>query len=159
MPQLVGKRLSTAQSRLWALGVESVDALDASPEGRIPLMSTNWVVTEQSVPVGERIKATANVTLMVKKPSDGAGTQTAIGVVPDVVCMDLQAAQDSLQAAGFYNLGSEDGSGEGRMQILDRDWVVIAQSVDAGSTPSPLKRIVLASVKYGEPTGASGCRS
>ena len=122
-------------------------------------MSTNWIVTEQSVPAGQRIKVTATVTLKVKKPSDGEGTQTAIGVVPDVVCMDLQAAQDSLQAAGFFNLGSEDGSGEGRMQILDRDWVVVAQSVDAGSTPSPLKRIVLDSVKYGEPTGASGCRS
>ena len=159
MPSVVGERLSTAENLLAALGIETVHAEDASPEGRIPLLSTNWVVTEQSVKPGKRLAVTSPVTLKVKKPSDGEGSQIATGAVPDVICMDLQAAQDALQAAGFYNLGSEDGSGQGRMQILDRDWVVIAQSVPAGATPSPLKRIVLASVKYGEPTGASGCRS
>ena len=52
-----------------------------------------------------------------------------------------------------------DGGGQGRMQILDRDWVVIAQSVPAGSKPRLSQRIVLTSVKYGEPTGSSGCKS
>jgi hypothetical protein len=160
MPKLVGLRLSAAEAVLSSLGIDNVDARDASPEDRIVLLSTNWVVTAQGHKPGSKIDPSESVILKVKKPSDGQGTvQTAVGTVPDVTCMDLQAAQDTLQAAGFFNLGSEDGSGQGRMQILDRDWVVIAQSVPAGAQPSPLKRIVLASVKYGESTGASNCRS
>jgi hypothetical protein len=160
MPKLVGKRLSAAEGVLSSLGIDDVDARDASPEDRIVLMSTNWVVTAQDHRAGAKIDPSESVILKVKKPSDRQGTvQTAIGTVPNVRCMDLQAAQDTLQAAGFFNLGSEDGSGQGRMQILDRDWVVIAQSVPAGAQPSPLKRVVLASVKYGESTGASNCRS
>ena len=81
------------------------------------------------------------------------------GTLPNVVCKDLQAAQDTLQAAGFYNLGSEDGTGQGRAQLIDRNWVVVAQSARAGSAPSPTTRIVLTAVKYGEPTGNSGCPS
>ena len=64
-----------------------------------------------------------------------------------------------LQAAGFYNLGSEDGTGQGRAQLIDRNWVVITQSVPAGRTRGPSTRIVLTAVKYGEPTGSSGCPS
>ena len=160
VPRLVGKRLSTAQATLAVLGVQTVHAQDVSAETRIPLLSTNWLVTAQDPGAGSRITVATPVTLTVKKPSDGQGSSVVVaGTVPNVVCMDLQAAQDMMQAAGFYNLGSEDGSGQGRIQILDRDWVVIDQSVAAGRQPSPLKRIVLASVKYGESTGSSGCRS
>jgi hypothetical protein len=81
------------------------------------------------------------------------------GVVPNVTCMNLQDAQNSLQSAGFFNLASVDGLGQGRMQILDRDWVVTKQSVAAGTRPAALTRIVLTAVKYGESTGSSGCQS
>ena len=103
---------------------------------------------------------TQAITLTVVKPSDSsAGGTVEAGAVPNVVCKDLQAAQDTLQSAGFYNLGSRDGTGQGRSQLVDRNWVVIAQSVAAGSTPGPTARIVLTAVKYGEPTGTSGCPS
>ncbi|HEX5497002.1 MAG TPA: hypothetical protein VFX70_20765, partial [Mycobacteriales bacterium] len=72
---------------------------------------------------------------------------------------DLQAGQDALQAAGFINLGSRDGSGRGRMQIIDRNWVVTGQSARPGSRPGAGTRIVLTAVKFGEPTGKSGCQS
>ena len=52
-----------------------------------------------------------------------------------------------------------DGTGKGRLQILDRDWVVIAQSPAPGTKPDLLTRVVLTAVKYGEPTGRSGCAS
>ncbi len=76
-----------------------------------------------------------------------------------MTCMNLQDAQNTLQSAGFFNLASMDGLGQGRQQILDRDWLVTKQSAAAGSRPKLLTRIVLTAVKYGESTGASGCRS
>jgi beta-lactam-binding protein with PASTA domain len=160
MPKLVGMRLSAAEEKLDSLGVLTVNARDALPEDRIPLMSRNWVVTTQSHKPGTLLGTSTPVTLTVKKPSDGQGSShVSPGTVPDVVCMDLQAAQDSMQEAGFYNLGSDDVSGQGRLQILDRNWVVVSQSVRAGTQPSELRRIVLTSVKFGEPTGSSKCRS
>jgi hypothetical protein len=72
--------------------------------------------------------------------------------------MELQAAQDKLQEAGFYLLASKDALGD-RHQILDRDWVVIGQSTAAGKLTLPLTKITLTVVKYGEPTGDSGCKS
>jgi PASTA domain len=160
MPSLVGKRLSVAEATLTKLGMTTVDAQDSTGADRIPLMSSNWLVTGQNHKTGSALATGTPVILLVKKPSDGQGSgPVAAGSIPDVVCKDLQAAQDTLQAAGFYNLGSEDGTGQARMQILDRDWVVIRQSAKPGSTPAPGARIVLRAVKFGESTGSSGCPS
>lgn len=79
--------------------------------------------------------------------------------MPRVVCLDLQAAQDALRAAGFYVLTSSDAIGQGRQQLVDRNWVVVSQSEPAGSTPDPTTRIDLGVVKFGEPTGPTGCQS
>lgn len=49
--------------------------------------------------------------------------------VPIVVGLDLQEAQDTLQAAGFRDLSSEDARpGESRFQISDRNWIVVGQT-------------------------------
>jgi hypothetical protein len=106
------------------------------------------------------VTAAQKITLVVVKPSDSsAGGAVEAGAVPNVVCKDLQTAQDTLQKAGFYNLGSQDGSGQGRSQLIDRNWVVTKQSVPAGSRPDPATRVVLTAVKFGESTGSSGCPS
>ncbi|HEY5877794.1 MAG TPA: PASTA domain-containing protein [Nakamurella sp.] len=52
--------------------------------------------------------------------------------MPDVVGMNLQAAQDLIQTQGVFFSRSEDATGAGRMQILDRDWVVVDQTPAAG---------------------------
>jgi len=72
------------------------------------------------------------------------------GVLPDVVCMDLQLAQDTMQAAGFFNLASQDGTGKDRSQILDRNWVVTGQQPSAGEKPASKAAVVLTAVKDGE---------
>ena len=54
-----------------------------------------------------------------------------MAVVPDVVGMNHQLAQDTLQASGFYLLHEEDATGQGRMLIYDRNWEV--ELVPAGS--------------------------
>src|SRR5690606_131769 len=114
----------------------------------------------QDPPPGTAVPRDAEITLWVARPTDNATTpEVTEGVIPNVVCMDLQAAQDVLRDAGFYRLRSVDGTGQGRQQWIDRNWVVIAQSERPGSRPSPTTEIVLTVVSFGEPTGDSGCAS
>ncbi len=158
VPDVVGQRLSTAESALNAAGYHAIRPLDDTGRDRIVIDPQNRVVDGQSPSAGAPASAKTTVTLMVRRPSDtGRPTQVTKGMVPNVLCMNLQDAQNTLQSAGFFNLASIDGLGQGRVQILDRDWVVTKQSVRAGSHPAALTRIVLTAVKYGEPTGASGC--
>ncbi len=160
VPNVVGVRFSAAESALHTAGLYRVLGTDDTGRGRTVLDSENWVVDSQSPAAGTRIAVTTEVKLKVRRPSDTTSTPTVTkGTVPRVICMNLQDAQDALRGDDFYNLGSTDGTGQGRMQILDRDWLVIKQSVPAGSKPGFLKRIVLTVVKYGESTGSSGCKS
>ncbi|TJZ76994.1 hypothetical protein FCG67_14125 [Rhodococcus oryzae] len=91
----------------------------------------------------------------VVAPSVESTTQAApaaapvVAVMPSVVCMNLQAAQDMIQAAGVFFSRSQDASGKGRAQVLDRNWVVVAQTPPAGSTVTE-GEAVLSVVKEGE---------
>lgn len=52
--------------------------------------------------------------------------------MPDVVCFDLQEAQDEIQDRGVFFSRSEDASGDGRRQLWDRNWVVVDQDPAPG---------------------------
>lgn len=69
--------------------------------------------------------------------------------MPRVVCMNLQDAQDTIQNAGVFFSRSEDATGQGRRQVLDRNWIVVAQTPTAGS-PVDEGEAVLSVVKIGE---------
>ena len=69
--------------------------------------------------------------------------------MPDVVCMDLQAAQNEIQDHGVFFSKSEDASGKGRRQLWDRNWVVVEQSPAPGE-PIGEREAVLSVVKDGE---------
>ncbi|WP_220182845.1 PASTA domain-containing protein [Sphaerisporangium album] len=71
-------------------------------------------------------------------------------VLPNVVGMNLQAAQDKLQATGFYVLNDKDATGQGRFQVLDRNWVVTQQTPGAGQKLPTDTLITLYAKKYGE---------
>ncbi|MEV4109370.1 PASTA domain-containing protein [Nonomuraea sp. NPDC049695] len=70
--------------------------------------------------------------------------------VPNVVGMNLQVGQDTLQAAGFYVLDDQDATGQGRLQIYDRNWVVTKQSPASGSKVTTDTLITLYAKKIGE---------
>lgn len=71
-------------------------------------------------------------------------------VMPDVIGINLQEAQDYLQSLGSYLLDQEDASGAGRIQILDRNWYVCSQQPAPG-TEVPIETVVtLYSVKLDE---------
>jgi beta-lactam-binding protein with PASTA domain len=160
VPAVVGDRLVDAERTLVAAGFKDIKRVDATGQDRTVVNPENWVVRAQDPAPGTRTGTHTKITLRVAKPSDAsAGGTAAPGIVPNVVCRDLQTAQDTLQAAGFGNLTSEDGTGQGRAQIIDRNWVVIRQSAPPGSRPDPVTRITLTAVKYGEPTGAASCPS
>lgn len=83
-------------------------------------------------------------TLACNAPADVGST------VPDVVGKNHQVAQDTMQAAGFYNLREEDATGQGRILIMDRNWVVVSQSPSGGTKAAEDTKIVLRSKKIGE---------
>ena len=68
-------------------------------------------------------------------------------VAPNVVCMDLQLAQDKAQAAGV-RITARDATAGRRRQVNDRDWVVVSQTPPAGRSAGRLLVRVLA---YGDP--------
>ncbi|MFF2085366.1 PASTA domain-containing protein [Nocardia sp. NPDC058176] len=65
--------------------------------------------------------------------------------------MNLQDAQNTIQAAGVFYSRSEDASGRGRAQVMDRNWTVVAQTPAPG-TPFGEGEAVLSVVKNDEPS-------
>lgn len=53
--------------------------------------------------------------------------------MPDVICMDLQTAQDTIQKAGVFFSRSFDATGAGRFQIIDSNWIVVSQEPEPGT--------------------------
>lgn len=105
-------------------------------------------ISAQSVPVAPVVAPPAQTTT----PAPVA--PPVVAVMPPVVCMNLQAAQDLIQAAGVFFSRSQDATGKGRAQVLDRNWVVVAQTPLAGSTVGE-GEAVLSVVKEGEPGDCS----
>lgn len=56
-----------------------------------------------------------------------------------------------MQAAGFYVLVSHDATGQGRNQVLDRNWTVCDQTPAAGSLTAPDVTVDFGAVKDDEP--------
>jgi hypothetical protein len=82
---------------------------------------------------------------------DGSGHSASGRIrVPNVVGKDHQLAQDTMQAAGLYNLSEEDATGQGRMLLFDRNWTVVSQSPKAGTRVGEDATITLRSEKDGE---------
>lgn len=70
--------------------------------------------------------------------------------MPNVVCMNLQDAQNAIQAAGVFFSRSEDASGRGRSQMVDSNWIVVGQTPSAGAEFTE-GEAMLSAVKIGEP--------
>ncbi|MGU3292710.1 PASTA domain-containing protein [Williamsia sp. M5A3_1d] len=70
--------------------------------------------------------------------------------MPAVVRMNLQDAQDRIQENGVFFSRSEDATGQGRRQVMDRNWIVVAQDPAPGSPVSEAEA-VLSVVRESEP--------
>lgn len=160
VPQVANLRLSDAEDRLDDAGFWRVHAEDVSGRERFVVNPANWIVRSQEPAAGARVDTGTQITLRVSKPTDSSAPTTVTqGVVPDMVCRDLQAAQDMVQLAGLPDARSTDGTGRRRAQFVDRNWIVIAQDPAPGRRLAGDDEVLLTVVKFGEPTGRSGCRS
>lgn len=114
-----------------------------------PTPSTVTVtVTAPAPPTNPPGTPQATKTVEVTRTSEAAKVET--GLVPNVVGMNHQLAQDTMQAAGFYYLTEEDATGAGRLLIVDRNWVVVSQSPAPGKRMATDTKITLRSKKIGE---------
>jgi beta-lactam-binding protein with PASTA domain len=160
VPAVIGERLNQAKLNLTAVGLTNVHVEDVTGQGRPVLEDNNWIVETQSPEPDLVVDTHTQMTLKVRKPTDSHSPQeTAFGVVPNVVCANLQDAQDALNHSGFVFITEHDATGQKRTPVLDRNWVVTEQNVPPGSQPGPTTHIVLTVVKYGEPTNNPDCES
>ncbi|AMM11753.1 hypothetical protein ACH4MU_26400 [Streptomyces albidoflavus] len=109
-----------------------------SPEEKAPAVDVSGEAQEE--------KASKEL----RKAVDEAGEQQPEdGELPGMVGENLQFAQDSAQAAGFYVLDDQDASGLGRFQVMDRNWTVCSQEPGPGTYPVDTK-VTFYAVKTGE---------
>ncbi|WP_101609615.1 PASTA domain-containing protein [Amycolatopsis sp. BJA-103] len=98
--------------------------------------------------------ATVTETVASAQPSSRASAPTTAAAklvtVLDVSGMNHQDAQDAMQAAGLYNLREVDGTGKGRMLVMDRNWVQTGQDPAPGTKVAADAVITLTAVKIGE---------
>lgn len=128
-------------------GVAEPVAAEASSASTQPAATT-----EPTIAAPTTTTATATTTVAPVAPVSAAAAVPAVAaVMPNVVCMNLQAAQDTIQEAGVFFSRSADATGAGRKQVLDANWVVVGQTPSAGS-PVGEAEAVLSAVKIGEPS-------
>lgn len=79
-----------------------------------------------NTPVSQRDTEREGEPAKLAEPAEPTEHATAM---PDLMCFDLQAAQDFMQefTGDFFAVNSKDASGEYRLQIIDRNWVVVDQ--------------------------------
>ena len=160
MQQTVFKRLRNASLAIATIATfsscgstattESVAAETSAAQDTL-LTQTLPPTTESPVtaPVTTPAPATtpAPTPAPTQPPTPAPAPQQAL--MPEVVCMNLQQAQDYIQTFGVFYSRSEDATGRGRMQVLDSNWQVVGQ-YPAPGTPFGEGDAVLSVVKYGE---------
>ncbi len=150
-----GKKDNPADAALAAPETTSAPASipatnEAPATTETPVTNAPTTTEEASAPESESSQPDA------ASPSDtGAnpfgGDSPEDSLMPDVICMNLQDAQNEIQDHGVILSRSVDATGEGRNQIIDSNWVVVGQSPAAGTTIGELDA-ELSVVKYGETT-------
>ncbi|WP_246002889.1 PASTA domain-containing protein [Nocardia tenerifensis] len=116
--------------------------------------STAPTISTVALPPSSTVPKSSASQAAPPPPSPARQVPAASVPMPNVVCMNLQAAQNKIQEAGVWYSRSTDATGKGRRQVLDANWIVVAQ------TPNPGVLIgegdaVLSVVKNGEP---NSCR-
>jgi beta-lactam-binding protein with PASTA domain len=119
--------------------------------GALALLTACGSTESATAPVVETVTVTETAEA-AEQPQPAAAPAPAQGSieVPNVVGIDHQLAQDTMQAVGLYNLSEEDATGQDRLLIWDRNWTVVSQSPSPGSKVSEDQTIVLRSKKDDE---------
>jgi len=126
-----------------------------------PALATAVILTTSCTPGGASTPPPVVVTVTATPPAPPAETSPTPAdtpssqaaerkKLPDVTGMNLQAAQDHLQAADLWVLNDKDATGQNRFQVLDRNWQVVRQTPAAGKRIPTDTLITLYAKKIGE---------
>jgi beta-lactam-binding protein with PASTA domain len=175
VPDVVGERLDVAKSRMDDAGY-GTEEIGGGTFGIV--VESNWTVCETDPTAGASgggdVKLIVDRSCRSSADSDDAASTEAETVaeeestvddepaqpapepavrrvrVPSVVGMDHQVAPNRMQAAGLFNLRERDATGQGRLLIWDRNWVVVEQQPAPSARVSEGHKITLFAVKDGE---------
>ena len=125
-----------AASRKWTLAFLAFLSACGSDDGGSAQESTSLTgETTQSTTATSTSSTTSEVATTTTSNVPVSSTTSAVAAaqggctkLPNMVGQDLQLAQDTMQASGFYSLSSHDATGQGRSQVLDRNWTVVDQA-------------------------------
>ena len=132
---------------LAALVLAGCGDVTKSQDGDVKNTTSSTATTTTTAPTATTTSTTtAPTTVSTATPASTAAAGKI--TVPNVVGKDLQLAQDTMQAAGLYNLTSHDSTGQARLQVLDRNWVVTDQTPAAGSSVAADQLIDLGARKF-----------
>lgn len=134
-------------SAVGGKGDSASKAASTTSTGRNVVASATSSVAAVPVPVAPAAPAASTTPQLAPTPQPAATRAP----MPYVVCMNLQDAQDTIQEAGVFFSRSKDATGKGRMQVMDRNWIVVAQSPAPGTMIGE-GEAVLSVVKIGEPS-------
>lgn len=140
---------------LAAFGSAGGSAPTAAPAATVaaaqqPVPAVTVTETQQPAPAVTVTETQKAETQETQASTTSRSSSAARVAVPDVVGLNHQLAQDTLQAAGFYALREEDATGADRLLINDRGWEVVKQDPKAGVKVDPESTITLSSKKLGE---------
>ena len=110
---------------------------------------TTGSTTPATLPATVPATVAATPAPTLPPPTAAPVTAPVQSLMPNVMCMNLQDAQDLIQTVGVFFSQSVDATGQGRSQIIDSNWQVVAQTPEVG-TPFGEGDAVLAVVKIGE---------
>lgn len=92
----------------------------------------------------------ASPTKRTRKKRQPVASVAETFIMPSLVGVNLQKAQNLLQARGSFLLTQTDGTGQGRFQMLDLGWKVCAQDPAVGTVTDILTLVELITVKVSE---------
>jgi hypothetical protein len=132
----------------------SATTVDATSAGTVATATADataptTVLTTSTTATSTTMSPPPTTTVPTTSTAPAVAPPAAEALMPSVMCMNLQDAQDTIQRAGVFYSRSEDATGRGRNQVLDSNWQVVAQNPSPGA-PIGEGDAVLSVVKYGE---------
>ena len=152
-PSSTAVRIALSAFALASLAACSGTSTDSEAESTSTATTTATSTTQPTTtqaPLTTSVIGTTNSPLATTPVAAEVTPAAAPAVMPNVVCMNLQDAQDTIQSAGVFFSRSADATGAGRRQLVDSNWIVVDQTPSAGSPFGEIEA-VLSAVKIGEP--------
>ncbi|MEU8548097.1 hypothetical protein AB0C81_14035 [Streptomyces roseoverticillatus] len=153
LPDMTGKGLQSAQDHAQAAGFYNLASHDTLGRGRMQALDRNWKVCSQSPTPGKHPTNTkidfGAVKLEETCPTkdQAAAPQASGSSMPDFTGKAVKVARRALH--GNTSITVKDGSGQGRMVLVESNWQVCSQQPAAGAKLDG-QPVTLTAVKFGE---------